>query len=295
MILLLGRRGQIGWELQRSLAPLGQVVAMDRSMCDLADTEAIRRAVRENRPTIIVNAAAFTDVDGAEVDTEAAIAINTSAPRVLAEEADRLGAVLVHYSTDYVFNGAAGQPYRETDDPDPINTYGQTKLDGERGIQDVGGQFFILRTSWVYSLRKPCFVNRIRQWISEKDEIRVVDDQFGSPTWCRLAAEATALMLAHILGKRDSVSSVPGGVFHLAGSGGTSRFDLAQEVMTLTSETGSAAKEPPRLSRAVTAEFPTAASRPPDTRLDVHLFETTFGLALPDWRSSLALALEDHD
>jgi len=290
-LLLLGEHGQIGWELRRSLLPLGKIIGLNREGCDLTDGEAIRRAVRDAEPGVIVNAAAYTDVDGAESEPELAFAVNATAPGILAEEAEELGAILVHYSTDYVFDGSAGHPYIETDEPNPINTYGLSKLKGEEAIRRVGGHYVILRTSWVYSLRRPCFVRKVLSWKEEKDEIRAVDDQFGSPTWCRLASLATCTMLVRVLKFGRGMEASYRGVFHLAGSGGASRFDLARAVLDLTTLSEDPAKRTPTLHKARSAEFSSTAARPKDTRLDVNLFESTFGFSIPNWKESLRLAL----
>jgi len=195
-ILPLGENGQVGWELLRTLAPLGEVVAMGRAEADLSRPEQLRSVVRNVHPRVIVNAAAYTDVDRAESEPELAMAVNGNAPGILAEEAERNGAGLVHYSTDYVFDGEKREPYVETDLPNPINVYGRTKLAGEEAISRVGGAHLILRTSWVYSLCGGGFVTRVLRWAREKEVLRIVDDQVGSPAWARMLAEVTGLVLA---------------------------------------------------------------------------------------------------
>ena len=191
-ILLLGNTGQVGWELNRTLLTLGELTALDYPQVNMADPDSIRSLVQEIKPKIIVNATAYTDVDKAESEPELAMAINGTGPGILAEEAKKIGAALIHYSTDYVFNGTKGSPYTEEDQPNPINVYGETKLAGEKTIQEVGGTYLIFRTSWVYSLRRPCFVTKVLEWAKTQEVLHIVDDQISSPTWARTLAEATA-------------------------------------------------------------------------------------------------------
>ncbi|KAB2910478.1 MAG: dTDP-4-dehydrorhamnose reductase, partial [Dechloromonas sp.] len=195
-ILLLGKDGQVGWQLQRSLAPHGEVIACGRAQCDLADLERIRSIVRELRPTIIVNAAAYTAVDRAESEPDLAHRINAEAPGVLAEEAARLGALLLHYSTDYIFDGAKAAPYVEGDPTGPLSVYGRTKLEGEAAIQAAGGKSVIFRTSWVFGARGNNFVKTILRLAREKETLSVVDDQIGSPTPAAMLATVTGVGLA---------------------------------------------------------------------------------------------------
>ena len=195
-ILLTGKNGQVGWELERSLQPLGQVIAFDRSGLDLASPDSIRAVIREVKPELIVNPAAYTAVDKAESEPDLAMAVNGVAPGIIAEEAKRLGAALIHYSTDYVFDGTKAEPYTEDDVPKPINVYGKTKLAGEQAVQAIGVPHLIFRTSWVYGMRGKNFLLTILRMAKEKDELRIVDDQFGAPTWSRMIAETTAQVLA---------------------------------------------------------------------------------------------------
>ena len=225
-ILLTGRNGQVGWELERTLAPLGEVLAFDRKGFDLAEPDEICHSLRELKPDIIVNAAAYTAVDRAEAESDMAMAINATAPGIMAEEARRLGALLVHYSTDYVFDGAKSAPYTEEDATGPVNTYGRSKLAGERAIWESGCRHLIFRTSWVYGTRGGNFLRTILRLAAERDELRVVDDQIGAPTWCRMIAEASSLALAR--------PDVPVGLYHLAGSGETSWFGFARAILKLS-------------------------------------------------------------
>ena len=218
-ILLLGNTGQVGWELNRSLMTLGELVAVDYPEINMADPNNIREMVGKVKPNLIVNATAYTDVDKAESEPELAMAINGTGPGILAEEAKRLGAALIHYSTDYVFDGTKGEPYTEEDPTNPINVYGVTKLAGERAIQETGSAYLIFRTSWVYSLRRPCFVTKVLKWARENETLRIVDDQISSPTWARTLAEATAQVIAQGRGEPSDYIKEKSGIYHLAGGG----------------------------------------------------------------------------
>ena len=286
-ILPLGENGQVGWELLRTLAPLGEVVAMGRAEADLSRPEQLRSVVRNVHPRVIVNAAAYTDVDRAESEPELAMAVNGNAPGILAEEAERNGAGLVHYSTDYVFDGEKREPYVETDLPNPINVYGRTKWAGEEAIRAVGGAYLILRTSWVYSLRGGGFVTRVLRLAREKDELRVVEDQVGSPTWARMLAEVTA----HVIARGHGYLDDRGGTYHLAGRGSASRLQWAKAILKV---------DPRRMEQVVkhvgpagAQEFPSIARRPCFSALDSGCFEAAFGLGLPGWEASLGLAMAD--
>jgi len=288
-ILLFGGNGQVGWELRRTLAPLGAVRALERADVDLADRDALCRIAREAAPALIVNAAAFTAVDRAETDTRLAHAVNAEAPRILAEEAARLGAGLVHFSTDYVFDGTADRPYREDDDPAPVNAYGSSKLAGEEAIRDIGGAHLILRTSWVYSMRGANFLLTVQRLAGELEELRIVGDQHGAPTWARAIAEATALVLARCGAPRD-VGGLreQAGLFHMTAAGQTSWHGFAEAIVAWMRATG----RPVRCKRVVeipTRDYPTPAKRPANSLLDCGKLMDTFGIALPDWREQLAL------
>jgi dTDP-4-dehydrorhamnose reductase len=251
-ILLTGRNGQVGWELERKLARLGEVIATDRATLDLADPDQIRRVVREAKPEVIVNAAAYTAVDKAESEPELAMRINGFAPGVLAEEAKRLGALLVHYSTDYVFDGEKATPYVEDDPPNPINVYGKAKLEGERAIQAVACRHLILRTSWVYGPRGKNFLLTILRLAREGKPLRVVDDQVGAPTTSGMIASATA----EILSRNPNIL----GLFHYAASGKTSWYGFACEILHLR-------KIPARVQAIASSEFPSAVRRPKNSLL----------------------------
>jgi dTDP-4-dehydrorhamnose reductase len=232
-ILQIGTRGQVGWELLRTCAPLGEVVALDYPEVDLSDFAGLRRLVQEVKPNIILNAAAYTNVDKAESEPEKARAINAIGPGVLAEEAKKIDAVLVHYSTDYIFDGTKGSPYVETDTPNPLSVYGWTKLEGEQAIAGSGCVNLVLRTSWVYSMRQGGFVTKVMQWARAQEVMRVVDDQISSPTSARILAEVTALILAQ--GRDDVVGYLgeKGGLYHCAGGGSCSRYEWAKAILEL--------------------------------------------------------------
>ena len=288
-ILLIGRSGQLGWELQRCLAPLGEVVTYDYPEIDLAKPASLPALMRGVNPQVIVNAAAYTNVDKAESEAELARQINAISPGVLAEEARRLGAAFIHYSTDYVFDGCKGAPYTESDVPHPLNVYGQTKLEGEQAVQAAGGAYLILRTSWVYSLRQGGFVTKVLQWAREQETLRVVDDQISSPTWARMLAEATALIVAQ--GRDDPVGYLTekAGLYHLAGSGACSRYEWAQAILELDPKKSE--QKVRQLLPAKSSEFPTPAERPLVSVLECGKFEQVFGLRLPEWRGALKLAI----
>ena len=276
-ILLTGRNGQVGWEVQKALAPLGELTALGRAELDLSDAGRLREAVREANPDVIVNAAAYTAVDKAESEREAAFAVNATAPGILAEEAKRNGALLVHYSTDYVFDGAKPVPYVEEDEPNPINVYGASKLAGERAIAGSGCRYLILRTSWVYGPRGSNFLLTILRVAREGPELRVVDDQIGAPTSSRAIARATAQVLR------------PGahGTYHLSAAGQVSWCGFARAILA---RAGVATAVVPIRSE----DYPAAARRPRNSRLDCSRLRETFGVALAPWEAGLAEVMAQH-
>jgi dTDP-4-dehydrorhamnose reductase len=289
-LLLLGRYGQLGWELNRTLAPLGQVMAYDYPDVDLTNLEHLRALIREVVPDVIVNAIAYTAVDRAEGDSETALTVNGHAPGLMAEEAAKLGCVLIHFSTDYVFDGTKHETYVEEDATNPINVYGYSKLVGEQGVQQIGGAYLILRTSWVYSLRRDNFVTKVLQWSRSQETLSIVTDQIGNPTWCRMLAEITALLLSR--GGEDVAAWINErrGLYHLAGSGYASRFEWAGAIMELDPHPDE--QKVTRIQPALSADFPTPAKRPLFSALNCDKFKRTFGLQLPDWREALVLAME---
>jgi dTDP-4-dehydrorhamnose reductase len=289
-ILLLGKIGQLGWELQRALAPLGPLTALDYPEIDLLRLDSLSPQLEALLPQVIVNATAYTAVDRAESEAEVAHAINAVAPGWLAHKAAEIGAAFIHYSTDYVFDGRLGRPYVESDAPNPLNVYGQSKLDGEQRVQAGGDAYLILRTSWVYSLRRSSFVTKTLQWARQNTTLRLVTDQVSNPTWARMLAEVTAQLLAS--GHLDPTGWMRArrGLYHLAGDGYASRKEWAEAVLALDPkpQEQTAAKILP----ALTTEFPTPAQRPLFSALDCARFTQVFGLRLPDWRQALKMAME---
>ena len=288
-IVLFGKNGQLGWELERSLPVLGIVFALDRATLDVCNPNAIQQTLRELKPGLVINASAYTDVDRAEKEPELAMKINALAPGIMAEMSRRLGAVFIHYSTDYVFNGRQSTPYTENDRADPLNVYGKSKVMGEENIKQAGNAYLILRTSWVYSLRGNSFVNKVLGWARKNSTLQIVDDQVSSPTWARMLAQITSLLIAQNQGNLYQNIHEQCGIYHLAGRGYTSRYEWAKQIL---------ANDPRRAEQTVqviepgrTAEFPTPATRPLFSALDCTRFEKTFGLQLPAWDSTLKLAM----
>jgi dTDP-4-dehydrorhamnose reductase len=287
-ILLAGRTGQVGWELERALAGVGCVVATGRGQLDLTDPDSIRAAIRQAKPDIIVSAAGYTNVDEAEGEPELAMRVNGVAPGIMAEEAKRLGALLVHYSTEYVYDGTLGRPYTEEDAPNPVNVYGRTKLAGDRAIQATGCAHLILRTSWVYGARGRNFVLTILKLAREKAELPVVADQTGSPTWARKLAEGTASLLSQLEAARAN-----SGIFHFAAAGHATRYEFAHAVVgkmrQLTGQAAGWAEVQPIRS----AQYPLPAARPHGLVTSKDKLARLFGLAMPDWRDELAAFLAE--
>jgi dTDP-4-dehydrorhamnose reductase len=292
-ILLLGKNGQLGWELQRSLASLGTVTALDIAELNLADFAAVRKTVRALSPQVIVNASAYTAVDRAESEPEKAFAINATIPGILAEEALALKAVLIHYSTDYVFDGGKGSAYSEDDNPNPLNVYGQSKLAGERAIQALAGVHLILRTAWVYSTRQGGFVTKALHWARQNKTLRIVDDQISNPTWARMLAEVTGLLLARSGEHYHPWLTERKGLYHLAGSGFTSRLDWTKAILKL--DKNSAEQVVETILPAQTSDFPTPAQRPLFSALECAKFEQSFNLHLPAWQAGLKLAMDSNN
>ena len=286
-ILLTGKNGQVGWELQRTLQPVGKVAAFSHAGLDLADAAAIRSKLDEVRPDVIVNAAAYTAVDKAESEPELAHEVNAVAPALLAQEAARRGALLIHYSTDYVYDGAKAAPYVESDKTNPLGAYGRSKLAGEEGIRASGCDHLIFRTSWVYAARGANFLRTILRLAAEREELRIVMDQIGAPTWARLIAEATALALRQALAERRH-GRFESGLFHLACAGETSWHGFASAIVE-----GRQGLRVKAVTPITTVDYPTPAQRPANSRLDTGAFRARFGLALPDWRDCLQLCLEE--
>lgn len=287
-ILITGASGQVGWELARTLQGFGRVVAPPRARLDLADLDRLADAIAHIAPDMIVNAAAYTAVDQAESEPALAQRINAEAPRVLAEAAARRGALLVHYSTDYVFDGVRSVPYIEDDATQPLNVYGQTKLDGERAVQASGAAHLILRTSWVYGMRGRNFLLTVLRLARERPELRIVADQYGAPTWCRTVAEVTAQVLAsRSVDEGIDAWHALSGVYHLTARGETTWHGFTQAILT-----NARVRPTPPVVPIATADYPTPARRPARAVLDSGKLERTFGVCLPDWKLALQLCLD---
>lgn len=289
-ILLIGANGQVGWELRRTLATLGEVIPASLEgelgpAIDLLDPGSIAKLVRETAPQAIVNAAAYTAVDKAETEHEIARRINADAVAELGALAARRAIPIVHYSTDFVFSGDLDRPYREDDAPGPLNVYGETKLGGEQALLDSGAPALIFRTSWVYGIRGANFLLTMLRLFKERDELRIVDDQIGSPTWSRMLASATALVLYRVL-RGDLDLREVGGLYHLTGAGQVSWYGFASAILE-------AAGLETSLIPIPSSEYPAPARRPLYSVLDNRRFQETFGLYIPDWRQSLQMCLDE--
>lgn len=289
-ILLLGNTGQLGWELERTLASLGELNACDYPSLDLTDPHSFLQMFNDCHPHLLVNATAYTAVDRAESQPELSRAINATAPGVMAEVARQHGTAFIHYSTDYVFDGRKDTPYVESDLPNPLGVYARTKLEGEQAVRQVGGAYVILRTSWVYSLRRDSFVTKILTWARQQEELKLVTDQVGNPTWARMLAQATGQLACLAMDDPYNWFSAHQGLYHLAGSGYCSRFEWAQEILQLDPHKDQQLVR--QLLPAQSAEFPSPAQRPLFSALNCDLFSNTFHLHLPDWKFALKLAME---
>lgn len=292
-ILLTGKNGQVGFELQRALAPLGEIVAVDQADCNLADESAIRRLVNDTRPDIIVNPAAHTAVDKAESEPALAQAINGVAPGIFGAEAVKLGALVVHYSTDYVFDGGKDGWYTEDDAPNPQSVYGKTKLAGEQALAASGSKHLIFRTSWVFGAHGVNFAKTMLRLAAERQGLKVVADQFGAPTSAALIADVTAQILGqYIRGCRLASADFPFGLYHLVAAGRTNWHEYAQAVVMAAQAVAHLTKKPLRMGPAdvqaiTTTDYPLPAPRPANSCLDTARLRETFGLCLPDWRQGL--------
>ena len=293
-ILLLGKNGQVGWELQRSLAPLGALIALDRhgagALCgDIGDLDGLAATVRAVQPQVIVNAAAYTAVDKAEGEPEGAQRLNALAPGVMAREAAACGALLVHYSTDYVFDGSGDRPWREDDATGPLSVYGRTKLEGEQAIVASGCAHLILRTSWVYAARGGNFAKTMLRLAQERERLTVIDDQWGAPTGAELIADVSAQALAQL-----RAQPAKAGTYHLAAAGHTTWFAYAKHVIAQARQAQPAIKiKATEVAPITTADYPTPARRPHNSRLDTRRLESTFGLTLPPWQQGVDRMLSE--
>ncbi len=290
-ILLTGKNGQVGFELQRALAPLGKVYAVGSAECDLSDASALRALIQSVKPQLIVNPAAYTAVDRAESEPDKARAVNAVAPGVMGEEAQRLGAAVVHFSTDYVFDGNQPTPYKETDAVGPQSVYGQTKLDGERALAQATPHHVILRTSWVVGAHGGNFAKTMLRLAAERDELKVVADQFGAPTSAALLADVTAHLARQV--QREGAKAFPFGTYHLAAGGETSWHEYAQFVIGEAVKAGQLIKATPdRVLPIPASAYPTPAKRPQNSRMDTSHIQSTFGLQLPPWQHGVSHILQ---
>lgn len=301
-LLIIGATGQVGWQLQRTLAPLGEVIAVTRAEVDLSHPEHAAAAVARIEPDVLVNAAAYTAVDKAEDEPELARVINAVAPGCIAKELARTGGLMIHYSTDYVFDGSKPEPYIENDPTGPLNVYGQTKLEGEQAIAATGCAHIILRTSWVYDIRGKNFLKTVLRLARQKEELRMVDDQHGAATWARAIAEATAAIIAKRSASPGPQSLKPSGVYHLTAAGETTWAGFAQAILEEYNELLAWPVEAgefgaPLLAKRVvpitSAMYKTPARRPSNSRLSNKKLQHDFGIRLPDWRHLLRFALLD--
>lgn len=288
-ILLLGKDGQVGWELQRALAPLGLLTALNRHECDLADSAQVQAVLAQVEPEVIVNAAAYTAVDKAETDQALARRINVDAVAELALYAREMGSLLVHYSTDYVFDGSKPEAYVEDDITHPLSVYGQTKLDGENKVRDALCRHLIFRTSWVYAARGGNFARTMLRLASDRETLNVIDDQIGAPTSAELIADVTAHALRDVLSGR-----APGGTYHLAAAGETSWYGYAKFVIDRARQQGQTlALAADGLKPIPASEYPLPARRPQNSRLNTHLLERSFALKLPHWEAGVSRVLAE--
>jgi dTDP-4-dehydrorhamnose reductase len=303
-LLITGANGQVGWHLQRTLGPLGEVMALTREHLDLSDLEAVTNTIRDLKPHVLVNAAAYTAVDKAESERDLARIINADAPARMARELARNSCLLIHYSTDYVFDGSkpTDTAYEEHDETGPLNVYGATKLEGERLIAESSCPYIILRTSWVYDTRGKNFLRTVLRLAQEREELRMVGDQFGAPTWARSIAEATAAILARNLEQSSQTGQWRSGLFHLTASGKTSWAGFAEAILENYGELCGGVHDSgefgrPLLTRRVVAipseEYPTPALRPRNSALSCAKMRDQFGIEIPDWRAQLRLAMQD--
>ena len=291
-ILLFGKNGQLGWELNRSLQPLGEIVVLDIEDVDFSEPESLRQIVQNESPDVICNAVAYTAVDKAEEDEALALKINGEAPGVLAEEALKLGALLIHYSTDYVFDGTKASPYVETDEPGPVNAYGRTKLAGELAVQSSGCDYLILRTSWVYASRANNFLLTMLKLVQEREELSIVADQIGAPTTARLIADTTILCVQQAM-KERLAGVFSSDLYHLTASGHTSWHGFTKEIVSIASQNVKLQLTIKELKAIPTSDYPTPAARPMNSQLELTKLESIFTLKMPDWKESLTICMAE--
>lgn len=291
-ILLFGKHGQLGWELNRSLQPFGEIVALDLGEVDFSEPESLRQIVQDIKPDVICNAVAYTAVDKAESEETLAMKINGEAPGVLAEEAMKLGALLVHYSTDYVFDGSKHSPYVETDIPNPVNAYGRTKLASELAVQSSGCDYLIFRTSWVYASRANNFLLTMLKLAQEREALSIVDDQIGSPTSARLIADTTIFCVQQAVREKRAGAFVSD-LYHLTNAGHTSWYGFTEEIVKLASSQLDMPLSLKELKAIPTSDYPTPAVRPMNSQLALTKLESCFSIKMPDWKKSLSLCMDE--
>jgi len=290
-ILLTGKTGQIGKELNNIVGDLGNLITVDREQLDLSKPNSIEPVILDIKPDIIINPAAYTSVDKAEEESDLAMTVNAIAPGLLAKAAKKVGAGLVHYSTDYVFDGCSGIPYKEEDPPNPLNIYGQSKLAGEKAVARVGIPFLIIRTGWVYSIHGKNFFRTIKKLAKEKDILQVIDDQIGAPTWARSVALKTHKILKQCLNKKWLEKKDPSlsGIFHLTCQGKTSWHGFAREILNMSD-----ASQNIKLIAIPTSDYPTPAARPSNSLLNNEKIQKVFGLDMPNWEDALKDCMDSN-
>jgi len=299
-IVIVGRSGQLAWEANQQFQGLGQIISVGRPEIDLLDVEGVRAEIRRIKPSVLVNAAAYTAVDQAESETEAAMKINYEAPAAMAEEATRLGALFITYSTDYVFDGMKASPYSEGDPTAPLNVYGASKVSGERAVEAVGGSYLIFRTSWVYGARGKNFLKTIAKLVVERPELRIVDDQVGAPTWSRDLADATRKIIEQLMTQAASekipIAEALGnrrGIYHMTAAGSVSWCGFAAAILEEMEKSGPSRGNLANIVPISSSEYPTPAARPQNSRLCNDKLTNTFGVTLPQWRESLAAVMDE--
>ncbi len=289
-ILLLGKNGQVGWELARTLLPLGEVIALDRRQMDFVNLEALRQTIQRIRPDLVVNAVAYTAVDKAESDQESAFLCNATAVDAIAQEAKKIGALLIHYSTDYIFDGTKIDPYLEDDAVHPLNVYGESKLAGENAIMTSGVEYLILRTTWVFAARGQNFLKSILRLSAERDTLNIVADQIGAPTWARVIAQTTAHIVQQVKQERQNTQFISG-VFHLTSAGDTTWHGFAEKIVEFASP--HCQLKTHVILPILTSDYPTPAKRPLNSRLCTDKLTQRFGIVMPTWETSLKLCMEE--
>lgn len=299
-IVIVGRNGQLAWEANRRFQGLGQIICVGRPEFDLADIDGVCAEIRRIRPSVLVNAAAYTAVDLAESEPEAVMKINSDAPAAMADEAKRLGALFISYSTDYVFDGKNTSAYQETDSPAPLNVYGASKLSGERVVEAVGGSHLIFRTSWVYGVRGKNFLKTILKLAAERPELKIVDDQVGAPTWSRDLADATGKIIEQLVGESSLKSVSIGealadrrGIYHMTAAGSVSWCGFATAIVEEMRKRGLSKRNLAKVIPIPSSQYPTPAARPQNSRLCNQKLSRVFGVSLPPWRESLAAVMDE--